>query len=186
MTDHIKSGYEMAFDILAAFPDGLTHFELVDLLPAEAGKPDCTSARLSQMVKEGLARKVDIRQNGRTGVYSAVYAPTGLPFSERKKEERAPERKRHRPRNADLRSIQSALDAAKADIALLEAWKASAISRFPELAVDPIVFAARQRFADILREDGNASKAILVMAGELDDGETMRALISLLKGQGDA
>lgn len=67
-----------------------------------------------------------------------------------------------------------------AELEALRRWKNDAIARFPELGLDPVILAARQRVAAILREEGNPAKAALVERGELDAGETMRIVLSIM------
>lgn len=160
----MKSAHEAAFEIFAAFPEGLTCYEFVELMENEADRTNA-SARLSQYVKEGLAVKEGHRVREATGQSSVVYVPTGRPFSERLIEWREPTRKRKKPTDSELVQLRK--------------WKAAAIARFPELAVDPAILKARKRLADILRNEGNVIKANLVENGDLDDCEAMRIVLSL-------
>lgn len=162
---------EKAFNILATFPDGLTCFELMEFLETEQEKRSA-SARLSQFVNEGLATREGVRHNPGTGLPGVVYKPTGVPYSQRQPEIRIRPRKRKRPTDTELVELRR--------------WKADAIKRFPQLGVDPIVLTARDHVASILRSEGNEAKAALVDQGELDDGETMRIVLSVLRRREEA
>ncbi|NBT78179.1 MAG: hypothetical protein EBT04_06955 [Betaproteobacteria bacterium] len=161
----MKTGYERSYDVFAAFPEGLTCYEFVDLLDDPADKENA-SGRLSQFVKEGLAIKDGHRVRETTGQTSIVYVPTGRAFSERIMEWRETTRKRRRPTDSELVQLRK--------------WKAAAIERFPELGTDPAVLAARKKLSEILRKEGNAIKASLVESGDLDDSESMRIVLSCL------
>lgn len=157
---------QKAFEIFSAFPEGLAVFEFVELMDDALDRRNA-SARLSQFVYEGLAQKAGHRINPRTGQNCTVYAATGKAFSERDMTPRHPARKRKRPTDSELIELRR--------------WKHDAIARFPELGVDPIVLKARQQVAEILRKEGAEAKAALVERGELDDGETMRIVLSILR-----
>lgn len=169
---------EAAFNVFSAFPEGLTRFEFVELLDTPEAKRN-SSAQLSQFVKEGLAIKDGSRFNPATGQMSSVYMPTGAPFSERVLEARTSSRRRKRSTLDELKNLRK-------EVEELRKWKCAAISRFPELAIDPIILAARKRVAAILRSEGCAAKAELIEAGDLDDGDTMRVVRALLEDAADA
>lgn len=66
----------------------------------------------------------------------------------------------------------------KARIAELEAWKADAIARFPDLATDPVVLEARKIAAAEFDTDPAMRDAIL--AGRKDECAIMRAVTAAL------
>lgn len=162
----MKLSYEQAFNIFSSYSEGLTSNEFVDLMVSKEDKRNA-SARLSQFVKEGLAKKAGSRINSETGNRVTIYTPSGASFSNRVFESRAPSRKRRRPTSSELIELRR--------------WKADAIKRYPDLGIDPIIFDARQRVADILRSEGFEDKARIVESGELDGGETMRIVLSILR-----
>lgn len=81
-----------------------------------------------------------------------------------------------------FRRLECRIDKLKSDIAVLEAWKASAIAQHPELGVDPTVIEARRKVAAIFSGKGLELKAQLVLSGEMDSSDAMRAVVSLLSG----
>lgn len=157
---------ERAYNVLKAFPEGLAHFEFIELLDGDLVNINA-SAVLSWFVTAGLAEKRGQRVNPKTGAPQSVYVPTGQSFRVRQQEKRLSSRGRKGPFEAEVKELRK--------------WKADAIARFPELAVDPIVLRARNRVASILREEGNIEKALMVEKGLLDDGELMRVVISVMK-----
>lgn len=66
-------------------------------------------------------------------------------------------------------------------IATLEAWKADAIARYPELAVAPVVLRARKLVAEELRAGGDPTLAQHVERGEKDTTLMMRVTIKALE-----
>jgi len=159
----MSTKYEQAFNVFATFPEGLTCFEFEQLLD----DPRSTSKMLSLFWQEGLAEKGAKRVNPKTGIAHLSYIPTGVPFSQR----------------ITRTQIASSRKSDRADNELIELrqWKAEAIKRFPELGLDPLVKKARSTVADIFRREGNQTKAALIESGELDDGDTMRAVLSVLR-----
>lgn len=159
------TGYERTFDVFRQFPEGLTSFELIDLLDDKGDKASATS-RLSHFVKEGLAEKAGNRACTKTGRMGAVYRPSGKPFSERV----------FHPHGQKLSPAVSD------ELKELRAFKADAIKRFPELLISPKIIRARKVWADALRSEGQIGKASIVDSGGLDDTEQMRVLIHALGG----
>lgn len=160
------SKHEDAFNVFAAFPEGLTCPEFRALMETEADKRNA-SARLSQFVMEGLARREGAKINPESGISCGLYIPTGIPFSKRIVEKRHPNRKRRAKTEPELFALRK--------------WKADAIKRFPELAVSERVLKARLTLADIYRKEGQSIKATLVEKGELDDTEAMRLVQAMMQ-----
>ncbi len=160
------SKYEKAFDVFRQFEDGLACFEFVQLFECDSDK-QCASARLSQFVLEGLAVKIGSRANPETNNSGVVYVPTGVPYRDRNLEPREPRRKRRGPYESELKALRK--------------WKANAIDRYPELGLDSAILKARAQVASILRMEGNSAKAVMVERGDLDDGETMRIILAMVK-----
>jgi hypothetical protein len=161
------TGYERTFDVFRQFPEGLTSFELIDLLDDEGDKASATS-RLSQFVKEGLAEKAGSRPCIKTNRIGAVYVPNGKPFAERIPHPHGPKPFPKSALNDELKELR--------------AFKADAIKRFPELLISPKIIRARKVWADALRSEGQIGKASIVDSGGLDDTEQMRVLIHALGG----
>lgn len=157
------TAHEKAFNVFNQFADGITAIEFADLL--DSGVTKKPSAIISLFVLQGLA-KVDGRKiNPATGNLVKIYKPTGIPFSERASEYRAPSRRRKRPTDSELLELRK--------------FKKDAIARFPELGVSSAVCAARKQLAGIYRADGDEAKAAMFEAGLMDDGEAMRIALAI-------
>lgn len=76
--------------------------------------------------------------------------------------------------------LQAQVEALKARVAELEAWRADAIARFPDLDVDPVVLEARKIVAKELRDGGDSVMAEQVLAGHKDTTLPMRATVAAL------
>lgn len=63
----------------------------------------------------------------------------------------------------------------------LRRWKADAIARYPDLAVDPLVLKARQMVAEEIG-DTDAAMRDAVLAGQRDGALPMRVALKLLEG----
>lgn len=66
------------------------------------------------------------------------------------------------------------------EVADLRAWKASALERYPDLAVDPLVLKARAIVAKVLCDRGDAEGAHQVKQGQRDGMPIMIATIAAL------
>lgn len=89
-----------------------------------------------------------------------------------------PKRRTPQPTSAGW---QARLDAAKAQIAELEAWKQQAIARHPDLAVDPRILRARKIVANVLRKHNNDAHALSVERGEKDETPIMWATLEAME-----
>lgn len=69
----------------------------------------------------------------------------------------------------------------KARVLELESWKFDAITRYPDLAADPIVLKARRLVSEEVRASGDGILADRVLAGDKDDGLLMRVTIKALE-----
>ena len=67
----------------------------------------------------------------------------------------------------------------------LEAWKRDAISRYPDLAVDPTVLKARKLVSEEVRAGGDHTLADQIMLGRKDDTLMMRVTIKALEEGND-
>lgn len=177
ITNTQTSQQEHIFNVFAQFPDGLAAYELRDLLDPDTAYQN-VSALLSLYVSEGVAEKRGSKINPATGHSCTVYAANGTPYYSRRLIGRDNERGKPTPRKLTDRivTLQARIDG-------LEAWKAEAIKRFPELGVDPVILAARKSLAAIMRSEGMGAKAVLIERGELDDGENMRIVVSIMRTQ---
>jgi hypothetical protein len=77
--------------------------------------------------------------------------------------------------------LQARLDAANKLIEELQAWKADALRRFPELGVDPIVLRARSIVASALRAAGDPTLADLVTRGAKDETMLVKVTVKALE-----
>ena len=77
---------------------------------------------------------------------------------------------------------QSTIDRLQARIAELEAWKADAIQRYPDLAIDPMLKKARDIVAQELRDSGDKDLAEKAIAGQLDTKLPVRLVLKMLEG----
>lgn len=66
-------------------------------------------------------------------------------------------------------------------IAELEAWRADALSRYPDLGVPAEVLSARKLVAEQLREDGDVDGAKRVLSGQRDRTVLIRVAIRALE-----
>lgn len=94
---------------------------------------------------------------------------------------KAPKRKQKNPTET---GYQAQIEELKEQIAALEKWKESAITRFPELSVDPLVLVARKMVAEELRASGDMAMAHHVERGDKDDSLPMRVTIKALETHG--
>lgn len=77
--------------------------------------------------------------------------------------------------------LRAQLESLKVKVSELEAWKADAIARYPDLAVDPVVLKARKLVASELRTSGDTNLASEVEAGRKDSTLMMRVTIKALE-----
>lgn len=92
-----------------------------------------------------------------------------------------PKRKLNKPTEAGLAAQVEQL---KATVRELEAWKQSAISRFPDLDVDPIVLKARKLVADEVHAGGDTLLANHIIEGKKDDTMLVKVAIKALEEAG--
>lgn len=93
-----------------------------------------------------------------------------------------------KPREAKPRKVKAPTNQAqvinatdyRAKIAELEAWKADAIARFPDLAVDPDTIRAREIVHKMLIDSGDRNLAADVLAGKKDETMLVRACVAAL------
>jgi hypothetical protein len=167
---------EHIFNVFSQFPEGLAAYELRELLDDDAVYQN-VSALLSLYVSEGIAEKRGSKVNPATRHLCTVYAANGTPYSSRKLSKRAPERGMPAPRK-----LTNRLHILQARIDTLESWKADAISRYPDLGTPPIIDEARKRIAEIFTAEGDHIKAQLVLSGEMDRTDVMRAVVAIIDG----
>lgn len=70
-------------------------------------------------------------------------------------------------------------------LAELEAWKRDAISRYPDLAVDPIILKARKLVSAEVRAGGDTALADQIVMGRKDDTLMMRVTVKALEEGND-
>jgi hypothetical protein len=156
---------------------GITSPQLCDLLPHINGRT--VRSTLSTLYKRRKVTRVkaprredDPRPAGNTG-FAYMVNPVPAP----RKGKLKPEQMAARKVRDD--SIDAELARLRNQIAELEAWKADAIKRFPDLAVAPEVLQARKIVADCLGGDVVAVEDTL--AGRKDHSPIMRATLVALQ-----
>lgn len=152
---------------------GLTTSEISSLMP-HANK-STVGYYMHRLAKQGIIYEVGKKSSGggsgrRRNV--AVYA-----FSDNPQPVAVPV-KRKAPTEAALHIHIKEL---KAQIAELETWKADALSRYPDLAVDPVVLRARKLVADEVRAGGDKALAEQILAGRKDDTLMVRVTVKALE-----
>jgi len=167
------------YDAIAQFPEGLTCAELYDLFPDE-GYKNAVFAAISAMAKCGVLKRHGERTSPKSGRLVSVYI-TAKPMSEFRWITGGAKSKGNVRNLPTPPAIAARLDEANATIATLEAWKADAIKRFPDLAVDPAIITARKKVAALYRADGDNMKASAVIAGQHDHTPIMRAVASVIE-----
>lgn len=80
-----------------------------------------------------------------------------------------------------LRSGEAVLGRTNAELIELRQWKADAIARYPDLAVDPLVLKARRIVAQTLRDSGDANMAEVVERGTMDHKPLMKVALAALE-----
>ena len=163
-------------DTIKAFPDGILSGDVADLMTGQSRTKtmnsiqtlvewDCVSVEMTAGASSGRSRLLRYAR----------------PLSER-----VPSRW-HKRTSAPARSVTTAPEvvpqSARDRIAELEAWKAAAIARYPDLAVAPEVLEARNLVADMLREDGDKLGAAEVLAGRRDHTPLVRVTLRALGGE---
>jgi hypothetical protein len=155
--------------VLQAVPD-ITRDEIAALLPdihissvrstvttlQNAGKIRATGT------KEHVGKQGKVHRSQRFSLNDSGEAPPA-----RKMKRKLPSQSGYEARLANLNE----------ELAELKAWKASAIARFPDLAVDPVVLKARKIVAEELRKGGDPQLAHHVMLGQKDETMMMRVTI---------
>jgi hypothetical protein len=161
------------YEAISQFPEGLTGADCYELFPTEGNRNAVFSA-LSAMAKCGVLRINGKRPSAKTGKRVSVYV-TGKPVSEFSW--LLKNRRTVKPTEAGL---QMRLDAAHATIKELDAWKADAIARFPDLAVEPALIAARKKVAALFHSEGDKVKANAVLTGLHDATPIVRLAAALI------
>jgi len=167
---HGNSLTKRVFDVIAQFPEGIAAHEIKDLLP-EDNVGNAIFGTISALKMGGKILTAAKRKNPVTDHWVAAYTinenwNAGAPIM-------------RKPAPAPI-GIQANLDAAKATIAELQAWKAAAIARYPDLAVEPALLEARKRAAAVFKTDGDHLKATAIMAGKHDSTAIVRALFDAI------
>lgn len=172
---HNRSDYSTSrrevLEIIRELPDS-TSREIASLMPHM--NPATVAATVNKLKMEGIviesgSKVLDITNGTRTFVTYAI-SPNPTPVVARMK--------RTAPSEAALHLRIKELEAT---IAELRVWKDAAISRYPDLAVSPIVLKARKLVAEELRAGGDPALAEQVSLGRKDDTLMMRVTIKALE-----
>lgn len=159
----------------------MTQLEEALYLLKERGREGFTAAELHEFFP-------DVKQGSVSAILSKLYSEgdlrrerVGKGFRYFYEEGAKPEAVEHRQKRKTAAAVSHDLDAANEKIAELEAWKAHAIERFPDLAVRDVVIKARKIVADQLREGGDCRGANDVLNGQRDGTAILRATVTALE-----
>lgn len=189
---------ERVLECIEALPDA-TGPDLVELLP-DVPKGSVASALTHLYVKRKVSRKqARTKDNRVTYMYRLVTDPSKVP---------APTIRRYKPRTRALlngvktapphvtptptlrtdfapsgskASLRGRVRQLEDEVATLRSWKTEALLRYPDLAVEPAVLQARKIVADLLKTNGDATRAADVQAGKSDTTLIMKATIAALE-----
>jgi hypothetical protein len=163
--------YEEVLNLARELP-GITTRELTTFMPHVSPSVVSTTVHYLKtrgvLVKDG-AKQVDTKQGPRE---FPTYKVSDNPVPAAKK------CKLKKPTEAGL---QARLDEAHRLIAELQAWKESAMSRFPDLAVSPLVLKARKLVADEVRAGGDLILANHIVEGKKDETLLVKVAIKALE-----
>jgi hypothetical protein len=156
-------------DVVSAMPGILTAdlIELVDWTPSRSVGPV-----ISKLAHRGKLTRESIKQQGRRSTY-AYRIGNGVPCPSERKQ---PKLDLPTPAAIDVQVAEL-----RAKIAELEAWKASALERHPDLGVSPFILRARPIVAKLLRERGDEAWAKAAESGGRDNTVMVLATASALE-----
>lgn len=163
-------------EIIREMP-GVTSMEIASLMPhrSRAAITSMVFWLKNKGVIEESGKKVAPMKNG-VSKYVPTYVLSSNPTPNIVK------MKRKAPTEAALHmQIKQLL----AQIAELEAWKRDAISRYPDLAVDPTVLKARKLVSEEVRAGGDHTLADQIARGLKDETLMMRVTIKALEEGND-
>jgi hypothetical protein len=161
-------------EIIKTMP-GVTASEISQLMPETT--PQAVQCMLSKLKDQGyvvVSGKKKESTSSKRGypVSTFVLNPDYTPGSN------VVQMKRKVPTEAGLKAQ---LDQAHKLVAELQAWKASAIVRYPDLAVPPIMLKARKLVAAEVRAGGDRHLADEIMAGHKDATLMVRVTLKALE-----
>ena len=163
-------------EIIREMP-GLTSMEILQLMPHKS-RASVTSMvfwlKGKGVIKEGTKKPVTMRNGKTKSVPTYVLSDNPAP--------NVVKMKRKAPTEAALHMQIKQLNA---QISELEAWKRGAISRYPDLAVDPTVLKARKLVAEEVRAGGDHMLADQIARGLKEETLMMRVTIKALEEGND-
>ena len=167
-----KNTTEEVIEIVEAMP-GVTAREIYELCPHR--KESSLSSTLFNLKNRGILKTSSKTLPTKIGpreftTYFINTDPNPVPP--------APRRKQKQPTDA---GYKAQIEELKDKIAELEAWKQAAMSRFPDLAVSPIVLKARRLVADEVRAGGDTLLANQIIEGRKDDTMLVKVTIKALE-----
>lgn len=176
VTETLPQTYKEVLEILRELP-GSTAREVHQLMSHVSLNE--VQTKLSYLYRKGIVEELPEKKsvdvgNGKTRRVTA-YAISEHPIP------KTPKRKQKSPTEVGL---YARIEELKEQIATLEKWKENAITRFPELSVDPLVLVARKMVAEELRASGDMAMANHVERGDKDDSLPMRVTIKALEAHG--
>jgi len=157
---------------------GATGKQLRELLP---GVPDGTiSARLTEMVRAGELRAERVPAcNGVQAHFRYYPGPVESPDRAALTTRRVIDR----PPSPPGLAWQATAEQLAEEVRALKEWKAAAIARHPDLAIDPMILKARQIVAaKALERDAKAThEAELILNGTRDNALVILAVVEALE-----
>lgn len=153
-----RSMRDEVLEVVREMP-GLKSGQIVDLMPH--AKKQSVYAMLNKLMMQGIVVK-------NNGCFTMVVGDPVPPV-------------RKRSSFAEVVSAAT-IDSLRAQVRELEAWKADALKRFPDLAVSELVRKARDIVADEVLVCGDTKSADDIRAGRRDTALPMRLVIKMLEG----
>lgn len=167
------SARDQIIEVLKAIPHSTTP-DMMQLLPDLT--PSNIYSTTHAMLKLGL-----IIKSGKAQIKCSNGLPRTINTYALNPDGRAPKptpMKRKKPTNA---GYEARIAAFQVQIAELEAWKADAIARFPDLAVPPVTIRARRLVAAEVRAGGDNALADQIIAGLKDTTLMVRVAVKALE-----
>lgn len=171
VTDRRKTRDEV-LEVIREMP-GLTTNEIHALMP------HISRAAVNSMITFLTARGDIVRTEGKVEVgpkgvsrRNPTYAISSDPM---------PKAVKHKVKEPSTAALHVTIKELHDKIVDLEAWKQAAISRYPDLAVPPVVLRARKIVAAEVRAGGDHTLADQIMAGTKDSTLMVRVTIKALE-----
>lgn len=166
--------YEDILEVVQNFPD-CTRSEVVGLLPHR--NPKSVAPMINELVRANKLTISGLRPvPGKASVQTSRFNPDESSYRSVKT---GKTKKKKLPRPTE-EGWKSRIQELESQVAELEAWKKDALSRYPALAVDPLVLRAREIAARTYKAS-DPKHAQDIMVGKLDKTPIMMAVIAALE-----